>query len=112
MADISVQAIAGIGLTQNANAAQPWQLGKATMAEYYNQTLPVPGPYVLSLPQKLSPQPNVGIVGPYNPLPRLFPAPLVVVSLGGNDYNHQEGNVPTNATFTEGTRNFLNSLFE
>ena len=32
---------------------------------------------------------------------------LVVVSLGGNDYNHQGGNVPSNETFTEATINFL-----
>ena len=38
-ADVSVQALAGAGLTQNANAKQQWQMGKQTMADYYTRTL-------------------------------------------------------------------------
>ena len=38
-AELSVQALAGAGLTQNANAQQRWQMGKLTMADYYTRTL-------------------------------------------------------------------------
>merc|ERR1712232_815511 len=35
---------------------------------------------------------------------------LVVVSLGGNDFNHQNGHVPSNATFTEAYGGFLATI--
>jgi len=38
-ADLEVIAIAGIGLTQNANSAQTWQMGKLTLPDFYNRTL-------------------------------------------------------------------------
>jgi lysophospholipase L1-like esterase len=75
-AEISVQALAGAGLTQNADAARAWEEGKLTMAELFNRTL------------QTSPT-------PWNSLERRQPD-LVVISLGGNDFNHQKGHTPTN----------------
>ena len=89
-ADISVQAFAGAGVTQNANAAQQWQLGPRPMPELYNRTRQmVKGSY-------------------WNEPP---PQNLVFVSLGGNDYNHQNGNVPSNITFMRGYASLLDRLF-
>ena len=36
---------------------------------------------------------------------------LVVISLGGNDFNHQGGHVPTNASFTAAYARLLDQLF-
>ena len=44
--------------------------------------------------------------------PSKFVPDLVVISLGGNDYNHQEGNVPTNDTFTSAYEDFMLRIFE
>ena len=38
-------------------------------------------------------------------------ADLVVVSLGGNDYNHQKGKVPDDAAFAEAYATFLDGLY-
>lgn len=38
-ASISVQALAGSGLTQNANSRRRWEMGSLTMADLYNRTL-------------------------------------------------------------------------
>ena len=35
---------------------------------------------------------------------------VIVISLGGNDYNHQKGHVPSNETFTLAYVGFLNQL--
>jgi hypothetical protein len=93
-ATVSVQALAGAGLTQNANAARTWEDGKLTMADLYNRTLqtqPVP---VWRASRNHS------------------PAALVVISLGGNDYNHQNGHVPNNASFTAAYTRLLDRIFE
>eukprot|EP00051_Salpingoeca_urceolata_P028642 m.487699 g.487699 ORF g.487699 m.487699 type:complete len:480 (-) comp25210_c0_seq1:43-1482(-) len=93
-ADVSVQAISGIGLTQNANAKQQWEMGDLTMPEYFNRTVQEDasqqGLWNFSLGQR----PDV-----------------ILVSLGGNDYNHQDGMVPTNATFTRRFGDFARFLF-
>ena len=67
-ADIEVLAIAGIGLTQNANAKQKWQLGPLPLPDYYNRTLQSDADTMWD--------------------PENFVPDLVVISLGGNDYNH------------------------
>ena len=36
---------------------------------------------------------------------------LVVISLGGNDYNHHNGNVPSNEDFSEAYGAFITSVF-
>eukprot|EP01046_Picozoa_sp_COSAG06_P011981 COSAG06_NODE_690_length_13054_cov_5.226476_17_plen_109_part_00 len=36
---------------------------------------------------------------------------LIVVSLGGNDFNHQNGNVPTNSSFSSAYARLLDQLF-
>ena len=36
---------------------------------------------------------------------------LVVISLGGNDYNHQGGNVPSDAEFSAGYEELLLKIF-
>lgn len=91
-ASLSVQAFAGAGLTQNANARQRWQMGKLTMADYYNRTLQTRAAPVWDVRAHQPPQ-------------------LVLVSLGGNDYNHQQGRVPTNATFEAAYAKLLSDLF-
>ena len=90
-ADTSVQGSEGIGLTQNANAKEPWQLGRLTM----------PGYFPRALQSQATPLFNFSSWKPQ----------LVIISLGGNDYNHQEGHVPNRTTFTDASENFLLSIF-
>ena len=90
-AGVSVQAISGIGLTQNAAAKEQWQMGALAMPDYWNRTLQ----------SRASP-----VWGFARGIPD-----LLLISLGGNDYNHQNGNVPTNATFTKAYAAFLSRVF-
>lgn len=91
-ADFEVHAIAGIGLTQNASANQQWQLGPLTLPDYYPRTMES---------------------DPENPWdPSKFVPDLVIVSLGGNDYNHQNGNVPSDEEFSAAYENFLQTIFD
>uniref|UniRef100_A0A7S4VUL4 SGNH hydrolase-type esterase domain-containing protein n=1 Tax=Ditylum brightwellii TaxID=49249 RepID=A0A7S4VUL4_9STRA len=91
-AQVSYQAASGMGLTQNAMASQEWQLGSLTMPEYINRTL-------MTDKTPLWPYPE-------------HPAPdLVIVSLGGNDYNHQGDNVPSDAEFNAAYEELLLQLF-
>ena len=71
-ADISVPSISGIGLTQNANAKYSWIMGRETAKDYWNFTL-----QKSSYPWSFS----------------TWRPDLVYISLGGNDYNHQNGDV-------------------
>lgn len=91
-ADVSVQAISGIGLIQNANAAQSWQMGNLSMPGYHNRTVQMDQSPVWDF--VAAPKPDI-----------------VLISLGGNDYNHQHGNVPSNATFTNASAAFLDAVF-
>ena len=91
-ASLSVQAIAGIGLTQNAQAKTPWILGSRTMPQYFNQTLQEDTQISWNFTKD-------GIVD------------LVIVSLGGNDYNHQEGQRPPDHVFINAYTSFLQFLF-
>jgi len=93
-AEISVQAISGIGLTQNANAKQKWQLGSLSMPGYFNRTLQTDA--------KDAPVWDF----------QSFVPDLVVISLGGNDFNHQGGNVPSNKTFSAAYGAFLLRIFQ
>jgi len=92
-ADISVQAISGIGLTQNAFAQIPWVLGNLTMPDYFNRTIQGTSKH----------QWNFG---------KESHVDLVLVSLGGNDYNHQNGDIPSNVDFSSKYVSFLSSLIE
>jgi len=87
-ATVSVQASSGLGLLQNGNAKEKWQLGKRTAPDYFPLTL-----------QSEALEWNFTDDTP----------DAVFISLGGNDYNHQDGNVPSNATFTKGYADFLRS---
>lgn len=91
-ADISVTAISGIGLTQNANARLPIEMGKRTMRDYWNFTMQSDDTHLWNFSQ--------------------WTPDLVYVSLGGNDYNHQHGHVPDNATFTNAYIAFLERVLE
>lgn len=90
-AEISVEAIAGIGLTQNADAESRWKIGKYPMPTLWQRRL----------------QTEAKSLWDFSWIPD-----LVVVSLGGNDYNHQKGHVPHNETFTQAYENFLLQIFE
>jgi hypothetical protein len=79
----SVIAIAGIGLIQNANHDFEWVMGPETMMDYY--------PRILLSQNEVSMDTNQEI------LPT-----LTIISLGGNDYNHQNGYVPSQEEFTQG----------
>ena len=91
-ASLSVQAISGIGLTQNAQAKTPWILGSRTMPQYFNLTLQEENKNLWNFTKD-------GIVD------------LVIVSLGGNDYNHQKGDRPANDVFSNAYISFLQFLF-
>ena len=89
---VGVHAIAGIGMTQNAFADLPFLLGKSTMPEYYTRTLQTERSTRWDF--GASPRPD-----------------LIVVSLGGNDFNHQR-KVPSNETFRTAYHHFLNQITE
>ena len=86
-ADISIPSISGIGLTQNANAKHSWIMGKETARDYWNFTLQSSSKHLWDF--------------------STWRPDLVYVSLGGNDYNHQNGHVPSNETFTEAYERFM-----
>ena len=91
-ASLSVQAISGIGLTQNAQAKTPWILGSRTMPQYFNLTLQEENKNLWNFTKD-------GIVD------------LVIVSLGGNDYNHKKGDRLANDVFSNVYISFLQFLF-
>ena len=97
-ADIGLQAISGIGLTQNAGAAHPAEMGRLPMPDLFNRTLQM---------QELP-------LWDFTLNPRGFqPSPdFVMISLGGNDYNHQDGNVPSNFTFSTAMSAFLLDILQ
>ena len=89
-AEISVQAMAGAGLLQNADAVHKWVEGNVTMAQLWKRTLQTePAAWNMSaaVPQ------------------------LAVISLGGNDFNHQGGHVPSNESFTSAFGALLDGLY-
>jgi len=90
-AEISVQAITGIGLTQNAFADVPFLLGQLTMPDYYERVLQTEEEPLWNFQQ--------------------WRPDLVVLSLGGNDFNHQK-NVPSNHTFRQAYHDFLQEIAE
>ena len=79
----SVIAIAGIGLIQNANHDFEWVMGSETMMNYYPRILLSQNEVTMDTNQEILPT-------------------LTIISLGGNDYNHQNGNVPSQEEFTRG----------
>ena len=79
----SVIAIAGIGLIQNANHDFEWVMGSKTMMDYYPRILLSQNEVIIDTNQEILPT-------------------LTIISLGGNDYNHQNGNVPSQEEFTQG----------
>lgn len=90
---ISVQALAGAGVTQNAFANIPDAVGRLTMAHLLNRTLQT-DERVWN--EKLSP-----------------PNDLVVISLGGNDFNHQKvDQLPSNASFHAAYTSMLDGIFD
>jgi len=89
----SVQAIGGIGVTQNAFANLPFLVGQDTMPEYYDRMLQTEA-YPLWDFALESPRPD-----------------LFVISLGGNDFNHQSA-VPSNETFSDAYQAFLQIVVE
>ncbi|KAL1518623.1 hypothetical protein AB1Y20_002911 [Prymnesium parvum] len=91
-AAVSVQALAGAGLTQNANARERWQMGEVTMAGMYTRTLQSDAASFWDMTSHAPPQ-------------------LVLISLGGNDYNHQEGHVPSDEVFQAAYVKLLGEIF-
>jgi len=85
-AELAIEAMAGVGLTQNAPG-----VGPLTMPSLWPRTL------------QSSPAPR----WPFGWAPQ-----LVFISLGGNDYNHQGGDVPSNASFTAAYGDFLRQVLE
>ena len=91
-AEYYVEAIAGIGLTQNAGgSSHVAEMGPLPMPDLYNRTI-----QLLAEP--------VWDFSVYQPH-------MVMISLGGNDYNHQDGNVPSNETFSLAMEEFFLSIF-
>ena len=83
-AEVAIEALAGSGLLQPAKMAQTphFEFGKVPMPSFYERAL-------LTHP---------GSAWNFSS----WVPELVVISLGGNDYNHQHGHVPSNASFSEG----------
>ena len=71
-------------------------LGKLTLRDYFNRTLQSAAP------------PTV----PVWDFAAHPPPDFVWLSVGGNDFNHQHGDVPANATFTAAYEEFLLRVFE
>ena len=91
-ASVSVQAQPSMGLVQNAMAKTPYVVGNTPMPVLFNRTL-------------MSDKSTAWPIGRWVP-------DAVLISLGGNDYNHQKGYAPSNATFTAAYGKFLDHLFE
>ena len=96
-AAVSVQGLAGSGLMQNANAATPWLFGPLTMAQLHLRTL-------LSDARSEWTEERAALTGRRRP-------DLIIVSLGGNDFNHQVGHAPSAEKFGQAYSRFLASLF-
>mmetsp|Transcript_30001 Transcript_30001/g.59587 ORF Transcript_30001/g.59587 Transcript_30001/m.59587 type:complete len:428 (+) Transcript_30001:70-1353(+) len=94
-AELHVEAEGGMGLTQNANARIPAFEGEEPLPFFWAKQTLLTDKYPTFDPK----------AKPLNP-------DLVVISLGGNDYNHQHGNVPSNETFSEAYEAFLLSIFD
>ena len=77
---MQVEALPAVGLSQNAFAKASWINGPHTMSDYYERALLTDGPQSRWNFSTFVPQ-------------------LVMLSLGGNDYNHQAALAPANATF-------------
>ena len=89
----SVIASAGIGLIQNVDHSHEWMMGSETMMDYYSRTLMSENhSSILDIIQDLS-------------LPKV--STLAVISLGGNDYNHQGNKVPSQEEFSNAFAKFL-----
>ena len=80
-----------VSVTQNAHADYEWVLGPLTMPGYFNRTMQTAGEV-------------------WNPA--RFVPDLVVISLGGNDYNHQGSRVPSNESFTKHYVSMLRTIHE
>ena len=91
-AELSVQALSGAGVTRNAFSLSN-QLGTTLLSEYFNRTLQLDTNYAWNFSEESY-------------------VDLVIVSLGGNDFNNQNGNVPSNETFTTEYSKFLSYLFQ
>mmetsp|Transcript_21172 Transcript_21172/g.35674 ORF Transcript_21172/g.35674 Transcript_21172/m.35674 type:complete len:414 (-) Transcript_21172:82-1323(-) len=92
-ADYHIEAIAGIGLTQNAGGSKHIaEMGPLPMPDLYNRTIQLLAEPVWDF--------------------SLYRPDLVTISLGGNDYNHQDGNVPSNETFSLAMEDFYLSIFD
>ena len=91
-AEISVQALSGAGITRNAFSQQN-NLGKTLLSEFFNRTLQLNASSTWNFSEESY-------------------VDLVIVSLGGNDFNNQNGNVPSNETFTSEYSKFLSYLFQ
>ena len=91
-AQATVVAQGGSGVTQNANARIELSMGPYPMPPYWqNRTL------------ETADQPRWDFGSAREP-------DLVVVSLGGNDFNHQHGNVPSNETFNAAYNDFITTI--
>jgi len=89
---LTVLGISGIGVMQNSAAQQSWQMGTVPMPGYFPRAIQSDPSSVWEFAAEVQPD-------------------LVTVSLGGNDYNHQKGLMPTNASFTRHYVAFLGELF-
>ena len=115
-ASVSVQGQASIGLTQNAMARQPYLVGPAAMPTLFARTLLTDARHRWPARGDLAPGDRDLALGDPGEIAReleIESSPhLVVTSLGGNDYNHQGGDTPSNASFTAASAAFTDSLFE
>lgn len=73
-------ALPATGVTQNAFASTPWINGESTMSGYYGRAVLTDGPHSVWNFSAFVPQ-------------------VVMISLGGNDFNHQGALMPSNTTF-------------
>ncbi|GMH68824.1 hypothetical protein TL16_g05015 [Triparma laevis f. inornata] len=96
-ADLWVEAEGGMGLTQNANARFPAFEGKHPLPYFWSNQALLTDEFSTWDPTNN----NHGLLSP----------DLVLVSLGGNDYNHQHGNVPSNETFSAAYEEFMLNIF-
>ncbi len=97
-ADITLQGYAGVGLTQNANSKTTWMLGKKTMTTLYNYTLQTDDSKTPEIFDLKAAHQKAGAER------------ALIISLGGNDYNHQKGHVPSNESFVAAYVAFLDQL--
>jgi len=113
-AEFAVEALAGLGVYQNAAASRPWEMGTLTMVDFWPHTLQTSAGTFWSRasePIQSAAPSDASLNGSAPPRGSWTPN-LVLISLGGNDFNHQASLMPSDEDFAVAYRRFLTRIFQ